>query len=167
MGISKQVFEKTRGYKLTRMGEDIEFSIRVINSGFKTALIESAFVYHKRRTSLSQFYKQLHFFGRARVNINRFFPGELKLIHLLPTFFTIGIFIWLSTFLWMPTLFSTGGALVALFFLSIMLHATAQTRNVQVGFMSICTAFIQLFAYGMGMMAEKINPRGNQPFAQK
>jgi len=63
MGISKQVFEKTRGYKLTRMGEDIEFSIRVINSGFKTALIESAFVYHKRRTSLSQFYKQLHFFG--------------------------------------------------------------------------------------------------------
>ena len=70
MGISKEVFDKTRGYKLTRMGEDIEFSIRIINSGFKTALIEKAHVYHKRRSSLSQFYKQLHFFGRARVNVN-------------------------------------------------------------------------------------------------
>ena len=61
MGISKQVFENTGGYKITRMGEDIEFSIRIINSGFKTALIQDAFVYHKRRSSLSQFYKQLHF----------------------------------------------------------------------------------------------------------
>ena len=74
MGISKELFHRTKGYKLTRMGEDIEFSIRIINEGFKTALIPDAYVYHKRRTSISQFYKQLHFFGRARVNVNRFYP---------------------------------------------------------------------------------------------
>ena len=47
MGISQKVFEQTGGYKITRMGEDVEFSIRIINSGLKTALIEKAFVYHK------------------------------------------------------------------------------------------------------------------------
>lgn len=167
MGISKGVFEKTQGYKLTRMGEDIEFSIRVINSGFKTALIQDAFVYHKRRTSISQFYKQLHFFGRARVNVNRFFPGEIKPVHLLPTLFTIGFFLWLTTFLWIQSLFQLGGILIGAFFLLLFVHAVLKTKSLKVGLLSICTSFVQLFAYGMGMMAEKINPRGNQPFAQK
>ena len=60
MGISREVYENTGGYIITRMGEDIEFSIRIINNGFKVDLITNAFVYHKRRTSIIQFYKQLH-----------------------------------------------------------------------------------------------------------
>lgn len=167
MGISRQVFEQTQGYKLTRMGEDIEFSIRVINNGFKTGLIQDAFVYHKRRTSLSQFYKQLHFFGRARVNVNRFYPGELKPIHLLPALFTTGFFVWLSTLLWSQPLFHMGSALIGGFFFLLCIHAVLKTKSFKVGLLSICTSFVQLFAYGMGMMAEKVNPRRNQPFAQK
>ena len=31
-----------------RYREDIEFSIRLIASGYRTGLIENAFVYHKR-----------------------------------------------------------------------------------------------------------------------
>ena len=84
MGISRAVYEATQGFKITRMGEDIEFSIRCISLGFKSGLIENAFIYHKRRTSFSQFYKQLHFFGRARINIGRFFPNELKWVHYFP-----------------------------------------------------------------------------------
>lgn len=167
MGISRQVFEQTLGYKLTRMGEDIEFSIRVINSGFKTGLIQGAFVYHKRRTSLSQFYKQLHFFGRARINVNRYYPGELKLVHLLPGLFTIGFFVWLSTLVWNQPLFRIGSVLIGGFFLLLCIHAVLKTKSFKVGLLSICTSFIQLFGYGMGMIVEKINPRGNQPFAQK
>ncbi len=37
MGISREVFEETGGFKITRMGEDIEFSIRIIRNGFKPA----------------------------------------------------------------------------------------------------------------------------------
>ena len=62
MGISRKVWEATQGFKITRMGEDIEFSIRCISLGFKSGLIPEAFIYHKRRTSFSQFYKQIHFF---------------------------------------------------------------------------------------------------------
>lgn len=167
MGISKQVFEKTGGYKLTRMGEDIEFSIRIINEGFSTALIEAAHVYHKRRTSISQFYKQLHFFGRARINVNRFFPGEIKVIHLLPALFTTGLLIWLSTFFWSHELFKIGSALISTFFLLILIHSVTKTKNLKVGLLSLVTSFVQLFAYGMGMISEKLRPRGNQPFAQK
>lgn len=167
MGISKQVFEFTKGYNLTRMGEDIEFSIRIINGGFSTALIEEAFVYHKRRTSLSQFYKQLHFFGRARINVNRYFPGELKPIHLLPALFTVGLLVWLSTIVWSTELFQLGALLLTVFFLLILMHSYWQTKSFRVGLLSLLTSFTQLFAYGMGMMSEKFIPRRDQPFAQK
>lgn len=167
MGISKKVFETTKGYNLTRMGEDIEFSIRIINEGFSTALIEDAFVYHKRRTSISQFYKQLHFFGRARINVNRYFPGELKSVHLLPALFTMGIFGWLSTIAWSKDLFGLGAVLLVLFFLLILIHSSLQTRSLKVGIFSLLTSFTQLFAYGVGMISEKFKPRGNQAFAQK
>ncbi|MBO3700230.1 glycosyltransferase family 2 protein [Roseivirga sp. E12] len=167
MGISRDVYEATKGYKLTRMGEDIEFSIRVINSGFSTALIEDAFVYHKRRTSISQFYKQLHFFGRARINVNRFFPGELKTVHLLPAFFTLGFLGWLTTMLWNEDLFRLGSAVLSAFFLLILVHSLMKTKSLKVGVISLLTSFVQLFAYGMGLISEKLSPRGNQPFAQK
>ena len=89
MGISRHVYEKTGGYKITRMGEDIEFSIRIIENDFKVGLIQNAYVYHKRRTSLLQFYKQLHFFGRARINVSRFYPKEIKLAHMFPLAFLL------------------------------------------------------------------------------
>ena len=58
MGISRAVWERTHGYIITRMGEDIEFSIRIMNLGFKVGFIEDAYVYHKRRTNFKQFFKQ-------------------------------------------------------------------------------------------------------------
>lgn len=167
MGISKAVFESTGGYRITRMGEDLEFSIRIIDSGFETALIEEAFVYHKRRTSIGQFYKQLHFFGRARVNVNRFWPGEIKLIHLLPLFFVLGVFSLPLMTLFSPKLGTLAIAFLLFYYALIGVHALVRTKNVKVAIVSLATSFIQLYAYGMGIIAEKLRPRGNQPFAQK
>ncbi len=92
MGVSREVWEKVGGYILTRLGEDIEYSIRIHEAGFKIGLIPAAKVYHKRRTSFAQFYKQLHFFGRARINIYKHFPAELKLMHFFPAVFTCAFF---------------------------------------------------------------------------
>ncbi|MFT6037129.1 MAG: glycosyltransferase involved in cell wall biosynthesis, partial [Marivirga sp.] len=93
MGISKEVFGKIGGYIITRMAEDLEFSIRIEEAGFKMGLISEAKVYHKRRTNLRQFYKQLFFFGRGRINIFRFYKSELQLMHFFPAAFTVGILI--------------------------------------------------------------------------
>lgn len=154
MGISKEVFEQTKGYKITRMGEDIEFSIRIINLGFETGLIEDAFVYHKRRTSLSQFYKQLHFFGRARINVSRFFNTEIKLVHLFPALFTLGfIGLWFTPIVSIE-LFYFGLGLLGFYYLLIFIDALVKTKQLGVAVLSIATSFTQLFAYGVGFLTE-------------
>ena len=154
MGISREVFEKTGGYKITRMGEDIEFSIRIIDLGFKTGLIDEAYVYHKRRTSLSQFYKQLHFFGRARINISRFYPTEIKLVHTLPVIFTLGfIGMWLLPII-SATLFYIALVIATLFFLLIFFDAWIKEKSLKVAVISVGAAFTQLFAYGIGFLTE-------------
>lgn len=154
MGISREVYQKTKGYKITRMGEDIEFSIRIIKLGFKTGLIEDAYVYHKRRTSLSQFYRQLHFFGRARINVSRFYPKEIKLVHTFPAIFTLGfILLWLLPVISL-NLFFVALSLFALFFLLIFFDALFAERSLKVAFLSMTAAFTQLFAYGVGFLTE-------------
>jgi len=59
MGYSREVFEATKGFAGMRFGEDIDMSIRILEHGFRTRLIKDAFVYHKRRTSTRQFFKQV------------------------------------------------------------------------------------------------------------
>ena len=138
------------------MGEDIEFSIRIIENGFKVGLIPEAFVYHKRRTSLSQFYRQLHFFGRARINIQRFFPGEIKLVHTFPVVFLLGFvlnFILLALF---PSVFRWTTLIILTYFGLIFLDATYKNKHLTIGLLSVATSFTQLSAYGVGFITEGI-----------
>lgn len=154
MGISRQVYEETGGYRITRMGEDIEFSIRITNAGFTIALIEDAFVYHKRRTNLFQFFKQLHFFGRARINVSRFYPSEIKMIHTLPAFFTLGLIFLFLVPLWNLSLFKLLLIPFLLFFALLFIHSAYQNKSIYIGILSIATTFIQLTAYGIGFLKE-------------
>ena len=154
MGISREVWEKTGGFILTRLGEDIEFSIRVQSLGFKTGLIPGAIVYHKRRTSFTQFYKQLHFFGRARINIYKHFPSELKIVHFFPAGFTIFLLLSLILNLLKQPLAGFCNIILVLFVLLIFFHSLAINRSVKVAFLSILASFVQLTAYGMGFMQD-------------
>lgn len=157
MGISKQVFEKTGGYVITRMAEDLEFSIRIERAGFKMGLIPDAKVYHKRRTSLKQFYRQLFFFGRGRINVFRFYKNELKLVHLFPMVFSMTFIFWLLTLFLVPfnpNIFIIGALLFSSYFLLIFIDALIKTKELKVAFLSIATSFTQLFAYGMGFIKE-------------
>lgn len=156
MGISREVFKKTKGYAITRMGEDIEFSIRIIGNGFKVGLIPEAFVYHKRRTSLSQFYKQLHFFGRARINIQRFFKNEIKLVHTFPAIFLIGFVLNFFLLLLFPIIFKWTSLIILIYFGLIFLDATVKNKSILIGVLSVATSFTQLFAYGIGFITEGI-----------
>lgn len=156
MGLSREVYEQVGGFKLTRLGEDIEYSIRIQNNGFKIGLIPDAIVYHKRRTSFSQFYKQLHFFGRARINIYTHFPSELKLVHFFPAFFTLGLAFTLLFNLLVPVLGYIGDVFFSVYFLLIFIHAWIVNHSLKVAILSILAAFIQLTAYGLGFMQDFI-----------
>ena len=154
MGISRKVWEASKGFILTRLGEDIEFSIRIHSLGFKIGLIPDAIVYHKRRTSFSQFYKQLHFFGRARINVFKFFPSELKLVHFFPAVFTLFLaFTLLVNVFQNPVSILTNFFLV-LYVLLIFFHSWSVNKSLYVAFLSIFAAIIQLTAYGLGFMQD-------------
>ena len=154
MGISRQVWEKAGGFIITRLGEDIEFSIRIHSMGFKIGLIPDAKVYHKRRTNFLQFYKQLHFFGRARINVYKFFPKGRKAGHFFPSIFTLYLIFTLiaNIFGWLvAVLCNLIGVLIILL---IFFHAWWKSKSVKVAFLSIIAAFTQLTAYGLGFMQD-------------
>jgi len=156
MGVSREVWETVGGFILTRLGEDIEYSIRIHKNGFKIGLIPGAKVYHKRRTSFFQFYKQLHFFGRARINIYKHFPSELKVVHFFPAVFTIGfVFTLLLNVIYPPLAYICNAGLL-IFFLLIFFHSWAVNKSIKVAFLSIIASFIQLAAYGLGFIQDFI-----------
>ncbi|MEO8795089.1 MAG: glycosyltransferase [Daejeonella sp.] len=154
MGISREVWEKSKGFILTRLGEDIEFSIRIHSMGFKIGLIPDAVVYHKRRTDFVQFFKQLHFFGRARINIYKHFPKELKLVHFFPAMFTIFLFVSLMLSILDVPLADFCKVFLLLYVLLIFFHSWMKNKSAKVAFLSIIAAFVQLTAYGLGFMQD-------------
>ncbi|WP_229248928.1 glycosyltransferase [Dyadobacter sandarakinus] len=154
MGLSRTVWERTGGFPISRMGEDILFSIQAIRAGFRAALIPEAFIYHKRRTRFGAFYRQLQFFGRARINIARFYPDELKLVHTFPLCFTMAVCSIPLLALLSGALFRLAAAGLGIYILLIFLDALRSTRSLQVALLSIVASFIQLFGYGTGFLQE-------------
>jgi len=156
MGVSREVWEKAGGFKITRLGEDIEYSIRIHSLGFKIGLIPGARVFHKRRTSLIQFYKQIHFFGRARINIYKHFPSELKMVHFFPAVFTLGILAVIILNIFHSPLAYAGNVFLLVYFMLIFFHSLILNKSLKVAFLSIISSFIQLTAYGLGFIQDFI-----------
>lgn len=165
MGVSRKVWEQVGGFKLTRLGEDIEYSIRIQASGFRIGLIPEALVFHKRRTDFKQFYKQLHFFGRARINIYKHFPTQLKLVHFFPAMFVLFLITLVLLHLWRAAggdphqgyveyMTMAGNVLLGAYTLLLFSHALAKTKRVQVALLSVVASFTQLCAYGLGFMQD-------------
>lgn len=158
MGLSRQVYEKVGGFVITRMAEDIEYSIRIIRAGFRSGLIPEAYVYHKRRSTFGQFFKQLHFFGRARINLSRFFPEELKLVHFFPAaffLFVCSLPIWfLVQYVTGYQLFTLSAIALAFYTLVIFADATLKNKSLKIGALGVAAVFTQLSGYGIGFLTE-------------
>ena len=158
MGLSRKVYEKVGGFIITRMGEDIEYSIRIIRHGFRSGLIPEAFVYHKRRSTFGQFFKQLHFFGRARINISRFFPEELKPVHFFPALFFLFVCslpVWfIIQYLTGYQLFTLAAIVLVSYTLVIFADATLQNKSLKIGALGVAAVCTQLCGYGYGFLTE-------------
>jgi glycosyltransferase involved in cell wall biosynthesis len=149
MGLSKEVFASTGGFSSIRFGEDVDLSIRIQEKGFSTQLIRDAYVYHKRRTNLRQFYKQVYNSGIARINLQQRHPGTLKLVHTLPAVFTLGVI----SLLVLSTLVSCLFVFPILFhMLLLMLSALINTGSPGIGLLAVVTSYTQFLAYGFGFL---------------
>jgi len=152
MGISRKVFEVTHGYSSLRAGEDIELSMRIIRAGFKTGLIPEAYVYHKRRTTLKKFFRQVYRFGVARINIYKLYSNELKVTHFFPAAFLIYCVIMVLSLFFLQDLFELMADFLCFYILAIFIDSSIKNKSIYIGFLSIVTTFIQLFGYGWGFL---------------
>jgi cellulose synthase/poly-beta-1,6-N-acetylglucosamine synthase-like glycosyltransferase len=149
MGISKKAFEASGGFGIIHPGEDPDLSIRLLELGFKSALIPKAFVYHKRRISWKKFYQQVHKFGLVRPIINLWHPETERLVYWFPTLFLLGFFA--SVVLWLIG-FKIPLLLYASYLVIAFILALFQSKNLLVAFQSIVAIVIQFFGYGYGFL---------------
>ena len=168
MGIRRDVYMRLGGFSKMRFGEDIDFSIRIFKAGCKCRLFPEAWVWHKRRTDMRKFFRQVYNSGIARVNLYKKYPESLKLVHLLPMVFTVGVI-----FLFLIACFGrimmvygnpadfyswyylVVGALSPILFFSLLIFIDSSIRNksLPIGFISIGAAFVQLTGYGFGFIS--------------
>ena len=148
MGVKKSVYQALGGFSKMRFGEDIDFSIRIFKGGYACRLFPEAWVWHKRRTDLKKFFKQVHNSGIARINLYKKYPESLKLVHLLPAVFTLGV-----VFLLLASLVCGWSlSLLVLFALIICIDSTLQNKSLKIGLLSVVASFIQLTGYGTGFL---------------
>lgn len=148
MGIRKEVYQSLGGFSKMRFGEDIDFSIRIFKAGYRCRLFPEAWVWHKRRTDLKKFFKQVHNSGIARINLYKKYPESLKPVHLLPALFTSGIaFLLLASLFWKGCL-----SLPLLFAIIICTDAAIRNKSLKIGLISVAASFIQLTGYGTGFL---------------
>jgi glycosyltransferase involved in cell wall biosynthesis len=180
LGIRRSLYRQLGGFSSMRFGEDIDLSLRIYKSGASCRLFPEAWVWHKRRTDFKKFFKQVHNSGIARINLMKRHKGSLKLVHLLPAVFTIGVFLCLLLF-FVGLVFTglglyTGffgpngcnmGLIVAfigaaimllallpllLFSLLVFVDSSIRNKSAKIGFLSIWASFIQLIGYGTGFI---------------
>ena len=164
MGIRRDVYQQLDGFSKMRFGEDIDFSYRIVEAGHKPCLFPEAWVWHKRRTDFRKFFRQVYNSGIARINLEKRHPGTMKLVHLLPTVFTVGViglilisavgralmhyvdrdqFYWMCFAPWIPIIFYS---------IIIFIDSSIKNRSLYVGLLSIPAAFTQLMGYGLGFI---------------
>ena len=178
MGIRRDIYQELGGFTKMRFGEDIDFSYRIVEAGYQPQLFPEAWVWHKRRTDFRKFFRQVYNSGIARINLEKRHPGTMKLVHLLPTVFTLGVIgllllfglgasmygygEWLDAYGLRPEdnmhqgvgmVFCVLGLLPLLFYSSILcIDSSIKNKSLWVGLLSIPAAFTQLMGYGLGFI---------------
>lgn len=165
MGIRHDVYSSLGGFSKMRFGEDIDFSIRIFKAGYKCRLFPDAWVWHKRRTDFRKFFRQVYNSGIARINLYKKYPDSLKLVHLMPAIFTVGVitlilisaagrilmeyddidkWYWLCAAPWL---------LIIAYSLLIFADSSRINKSMRIGAISIAAAFVQLMGYGLGFIS--------------
>lgn len=156
MGVKRSVYNELNGFSKMRFGEDIDFSYRIVEAGHPSRLFPEAWVWHKRRTDFRKFFKQVFNSGIARINLEKRHPGTMKLVHMLPMVFTVGVIglvllaiiavFFIPDYCWGPLI------PLLLYALLIFVDSSRQNKSIKVGVLSVPAAFVQLMGYGLGFI---------------
>ncbi|MHB0754191.1 glycosyltransferase family 2 protein [Polaribacter sp. M15] len=149
LGLSIKAFETVKGFSNMKTGEDIDLTFRLWKNGFNTQLVTAAFVYHKRKSTVKQFFKQTYAFGKARPILNKKYPKSAKITFWFPSIFILGLGTsFLLSFFGLTVLLQ----LYIFYFLMLFLDALFKNKKLNVAFLSIITSFTQFLGYGLGFL---------------
>ena len=150
MGVNKEIFLKIGGFSEMRIGEDPDLSMTIWEKGYKTAFFDDIGVYHKRRTDLGKFSKQVYQFGCARPILNQRHPDYVKPTFWFPTLFLLGYVAGILEYFLLQKGFVL--ACYGFYTLVIFVHALYLTKNIAIAAQAIITTYIQMFSYGYGFL---------------
>lgn len=149
MGIDCEVYRSVGGFRAMRFGEDLDLSMRILEAGYKSECYEEAWLYHKRRVSYRQFFRQVYNSGIARITLNKLHPGTLKLVHWLPGLFVLGHLVLILLALihnpyWLifPLIYA----------LLITCDLFIRTGWMDLAVHGVIASYVQLFGYGLGFL---------------
>lgn len=162
MGVKREVFNKVKGFSKLRVSEDIDLSIRLYKSKYNIALINDAYVFHKRRATFRKFFRQVYAFGMGRYNLQKVHGNAVKPVHMLPSMFVIylvagAIISFFSTsvlIFWLGSLFA--------YTVLLFTDSIEKTRSFKVGLLSIYATFNMLIGYGSGMLQAILSKSKNK-----
>ncbi len=150
MGVNKEIFLKIGGFSEMRIGEDPDLSMTIWENGYQTAFFDDIGVYHKRRTDLGKFSKQVYQFGCARPILHQRHPDYVKPTFWFPTLFLLGYVAGILEYFLLQKGFVL--ACYGFYTLVIFLHALYLTKNIAIAAQAIITTYIQMFSYGYGFL---------------
>jgi glycosyltransferase involved in cell wall biosynthesis len=156
MGLSREVYKKIGGFGSLRHGQDIEYSHRIITSGAKVISIPEAVVFHKRRTSVKKFFKQVFNWGVARINLYKIDPAMLEFVHTLPALATSFLLLLLIGSLFSNAPWSVFRLLLPAGLLILLLsglHAALKYKNIRLFVLVPVIMPIQILGYGLGFLS--------------
>ena len=150
MGVNKEIFLKIGGFSEMRIGEDPDLSMTIWENGHQTAFFDNIGVYHKRRTDLGKFSKQVYQFGCARPILNQRHPDYIKPTFWFPTLFLLGYVVGILEYFFLQKGFVL--ACYGFYTFVIFFHALFLTKNLAIATQAIITTYIQMFSYGYGFL---------------
>jgi glycosyltransferase involved in cell wall biosynthesis len=154
MGLSKKAFLASGGFGKIHPGEDPDLSLRLHQLGFKTTLINDAYVYHKRRVSWSKFYKQVTKFGMVRPILNQWHPSSRSIVYWFPTVFSLGLIVSILMAVFQINFMLY---LYGLYFIIAFVLALISNRSFSVALQALLAIVVQFFGYGYGFLKSTFN----------
>lgn len=141
--------------------EENEFLNRVKKNDYKLVYEPEVNVYHPRMNNFKKFARQLYGYGTGRAHQTYIQPDSFKLLYLIPTLFTLGLFIFLGSIAFQIKLLTKILLLFlgiyVLLSLAISLRITLKEKNLKVLPLMPLIFFIIHTSYGIGFLFKSIS----------
>ena len=161
MIVGRACFEALNGFSKRRYGEDIEFSLRARQKGYKLRFLADLRVHHHRKPHLGAFLRQVYHAGQNRVELARTYPEALSWVHAVPFACVVA---GLAALYALTQIGWTAMYPFLLYALAVFAEALCTQRNLPLACMAIPVAATQIIAYGMGWAVawiKRIKPTTN------